>query len=91
MLAASERVHEARRVALKKLFDMLGVVTGSDDYLALLDAASESQPDWMRVAVLRHGLGSDDLASRAADAGIRRAALRTHSLHWSLRRTRHSL
>ena len=28
MLAASERVHEARTVALKKLFDKLGVVTG---------------------------------------------------------------
>ena len=67
MLAASERVHEARRVALKKLFDMLGVVTGPDDYLALLDTASESQLDWMRVAVLRHGLESTDLAlSRAA-------------------------
>ena len=62
MLAASERVHEARRVALKKIFDMLGVVTGPDDYLALLDTASESQLDWMRVAALRHGLGSDDLA-----------------------------
>ena len=62
MLAASERVHEARTVALKKLFDMLGVVTGPDDYLALLDIAGESQPDWMRLAVLRYGLGSDDLA-----------------------------
>ena len=62
MLAASERLHEARRVGLKKLFDMLSVVTGSDDYLALLDTASESQLDWMRVAVLRHGLGSDNLA-----------------------------
>ena len=67
MLAASERVHEARRVALKKLFNMLGVVTNTDDYLALLDTASESQLDWMRVAALRHGLGSDDLVlSRAA-------------------------
>ena len=67
MLAASERVHEARTVALKKLFDMLGVVTGPDDYLALLDTASESQIDWMRLAVLRHGLESADLAlSRAA-------------------------
>ena len=67
MLAASERVHEARRVALKKIFGMLGVVTGPDDYLALLDTASESELDWMRVAVLRHGLGSDDLAlSKAA-------------------------
>ena len=66
MLAASERVHEARTVELKKLFDMLGVVTGPDDYLALLDMAGESQLDWMRVAVLRHGLGSDDLASSRA-------------------------
>ena len=67
VLAASERVHEARRDALKKLFDRLGVVTGPDDYLALLDIASESELDWMRVAVLRHGLASDDLAlSKAA-------------------------
>ena len=66
MLAASNHVHEARRVALKKLFDMLGVVTGPDDYLALLDTASESELDWMRVAVLRHGLGSDDWALRRA-------------------------
>ena len=66
MLAASERFHEARRVALKKLFDRLGVMTGPDDYLALLDTASESELDWMRVAVLRHGLGSDDLASSKA-------------------------
>ena len=66
MLAASERLHEARRVALKKLFDMLGVITGPDDYLALLDTASESQLGWMRVAVLRHGLGSDDPASSKA-------------------------
>ena len=66
MLAASERVHEVRKVALKKLFDMLGVVTGPDDYLALLDTASESELDWMRVAVLRHGLGSDDLALNKA-------------------------
>ena len=67
MLATSERFHEARRVALKKLFDRLGVVTGPDDYLALLDTAGKSQLDWMRVAVLRHGLGGDDLAlSRAA-------------------------
>ena len=67
MLAASERVHEARRVALKKVFDSLGVVTGPDDYLAVLDTASESGLDWMRVAVLRHGLESADLAlSRAA-------------------------
>ena len=66
MLAASERLHEARRVGLKKLSDMLGVVTSSDDYLALLDTASEGQLDWMRVAVLRHGLGSDNLALGAA-------------------------
>ena len=66
MLAASERFHEARRVELKKLFDRLGVVTGPDDYLALLDTASESELDWMRVAVLRHGLESDDLASSRA-------------------------
>ena len=67
MLAASERFYEARRVELKKLFDRLGVVTGPDDYLALLDTAGESELDWMRVAVLRHGLGGDDLAlSRAA-------------------------
>ena len=66
MLAASERFHEARRVALKKLFDRLGVVTGPDDYLALLDTADESQLDWMRVAALRHGLGSDDLALNIA-------------------------
>ena len=77
MLAASERVHEARRVALKKLFDMLGVVTGTDDYLALLDTASESQLDWMHVAVLRHGLGSDDLAlSRAAWRNLLQAELK---------------
>ena len=62
MLAAYERVHEARRVALKKIFDTLGVVTGPDEYLALLDTASESELGWMRVAVLRHGLGSDDAA-----------------------------
>ena len=62
MLAASDRVHEARSVALKKLFDMFSVVTGPDDYLALLNMADESQLDWMRVAVLRHGLRSDDLA-----------------------------
>ena len=66
MLADSERFHEARRVALKKLFDRLGVMTGPDDYLALLDIASESGLDWMRVAVLRHGLGSDDVASSKA-------------------------
>ena len=66
MLAASERFHEARRVALKKLFDRLGVVTGPDDYLALLDTASESELDWMRVAVLRHGLESHDLALNKA-------------------------
>ena len=67
MLAASERFHEARRVALKKLFDTLGVMTGPDDYLALLETANESELDWMRVAVLRHGLRSDDLAlSKAA-------------------------
>ena len=66
MLAASERFHEARRVALKKLFDRLGVVTGPDDYLALLDTAGESQLDWMRVAVLRHGLESHDLALNKA-------------------------
>ena len=67
MLAASERFHEARRVALKKLFDTLGVVTSPDEYIALLDTASESELDWMRVVVLRHGLGSDDLAlNRAA-------------------------
>ena len=66
MLADSERFHEARRVALKKLFDRLGVMTGPDDYLALLDIASESELDWMRVAVLRHGLGSGDLASSRA-------------------------
>ena len=66
MLADSERFHEARRVALKKLFDRLGVMTGPDDYLALLDIASESELDWMRVAVLRHGLGSGDLASSKA-------------------------
>ena len=74
MLAASERVHEARRVALKKILDMLGVVTGPDDYLALLDTAGESELDWMRVAVLRHGLGSDDLAlSNAAWRHLLRA------------------
>ena len=66
MLAAYERAHEARRVALKKLFDTLGVVTGPDDYLALLDTASESELDWMRVAVLRHGLESHDLALNKA-------------------------
>ena len=66
MLAASDRVHAARTAALKKLFDMLGVVTGPDDYLALLDAASESELGWMHVAVLRHGLGSDDLALNKA-------------------------
>ena len=66
MLAASEQVHEVRRAALKKLFDTLGVVTGPDDYLALLDTASESELDWMRVAVLRHGLESHDLALNKA-------------------------
>ena len=66
LLAASERVHEARRSALKKLFDMLGVVTGTDEYLALLETASESELDWMLVAVLRHGLGSDDAALSGA-------------------------
>ena len=67
MLAAYERAHEARRVALKKIFDTLGVVTGADDYLALLETVNESVLDWMRVAVLRHGLASDDLAlSKAA-------------------------
>ena len=67
MLAASERVHEARRAALKKLFDTLGVVTSPDGYLALLDTASDSELAWVHVAALRHGLGSDDLAlSKAA-------------------------
>ena len=79
MLAAYERVHEARTVALKKLFDMLGVVTGPDDYLALLDIAGESQLDWMRLAVLRHGLGSDDLAlSKAAWRHLLRADINSN-------------
>ena len=79
MLAASERLHEARRVALKKLFDMLGVVTGPDDYLALLDTAGESGLEWMRVAALRHGLGSDDLAlSRIAWRHLLRADIKSN-------------
>ena len=85
MLAASERVHEARRVALKKLLDMLGVVTGPDDYLALLDVAGESELDWMRVAVLRHGLGSDDLAlSKAAWRNLLQADFKDNPDLWSL-------
>ena len=52
---------------LFRSFDTLGVVTGPDDYRALLDIASESQLGWMRVAVLRHGLESADLSlSKAA-------------------------
>ena len=79
MLAGSERVHEARRVALKKLFDMLGVVTGPDDYLVLLDTAGESGLEWMRVAALRHGLGSDDLAlSRIAWRHLLRADIKSN-------------
>ena len=80
MLAASERFHEARRVALKKLFDTLGVVTSPDEYIALLDTASESELDWMRVVVLRHGLGSDDAAlSKAAWRHLLQAEIKANS------------
>ena len=62
MLAAHERVLGVRRGALEKLFKVFDVVTGPDDYLALLDTAEESQLNWLLVATLRHGLASDDPA-----------------------------
>ena len=66
MLAASERVFAARATALKELVDTLGMVTKVDGYLALLDTASESELDWMHVAVLRHGLQDDNSDIRNA-------------------------
>ena len=66
MLTASEGVFEARQSALKELFDALGMVSGVDSYLALLETADDGDIDWMLAAVLRHGLEAGEPTVRVA-------------------------